>query len=73
MRPRGANTRSKLLCPICAEIKKVVAIDEDRQITLSCLHVRPEILAPSQGHLSLEHLKTERGQRCFPLERANRL
>ena len=67
MKPRGANLRSRLLCPICAEIKKVVAIDDDRQITLSCLHVRPELLPLQAGHISLEHLRTEKGQRSFPL------
>lgn len=69
MKPRGVNLRSRLLCPICAEIKKVVAIDGDRQITLSCLHVRPEILPLRPGTISLEHLRTEKGQRLFPLEK----
>ena len=69
MKPRGVNLRSKLLCPDCGEIKRVVAIHDDRQITLSCLHVRPELLPLQAGRISLEHLRTEKGQRFFPLEK----
>lgn len=72
MRPRGANTRSRLLCEICREIKKVSTIADANEITLVCGHLRPQILALQPGRVSIESLRTQRGQECFPL-RSNRL
>lgn len=71
MRPRGANTRSRLLCPRCSELRKVKLI-EDGHITLTCGHLRTEILPVQPGHISLEDLRTAIGQRLFPLSRRYR-
>lgn len=72
MKPRGANTRSKLLCADCGEVNRVSKIN-DGVIVLVCGHSRGELLPLQPGRVSLEHIRAERGQRCFPLERANRL
>lgn len=72
MKPRGANTRSRLLCPQCKELRKVKSI-EDGHITLStCGHLRMEILPVQPGHISLEDLRTAIGQRLFPFSRQYR-
>lgn len=68
MKPRGANKRSRLLCPICAEVKKVQSI-EDGQITLICGHLRQQILPVRPGCISIEDLRTSKGRRLFPVNR----
>jgi hypothetical protein len=77
MKPRGANTRSRLLCPQCADLKQVSAINSD-EITLSCGHVRAQIIPLEPGRVSIENLRTEAGRKLFPANRqsemtANRL
>jgi hypothetical protein len=63
-RDRGVNLRSRLLCPVCREVKPVKKIEE--LITLLCGHSRPECLPTAPGHISLEHLRTKVGQKLFP-------
>ena len=65
----GVNLRSKLLCPICAEIKKVAAIDDDGTITLSCAHTRGITLPLKPGRVSIENLRSEKGRQQFPLHK----
>jgi hypothetical protein len=62
---RGANTRSRLLCPVCHEIKQVTAI-ESELLSLACGHTRPELLPLGENRVSLENLRTAIGQRMFP-------
>ena len=64
-RKRGVNTRSRLLCVDCAEVKKVSAIN-GHSVVLECGHDRPEILPLEPGHVSVEHMRTQRGQQLFP-------
>jgi hypothetical protein len=71
MRHRGVNLRSSLLCAVCGEVKKVAAIDDDSRITLCCGHVRPELLPLQPGRVSVESLRTEKGQQLFPVRREN--
>lgn len=66
MKPRGANTRSKLLCPDCREVRRVSTIT-DGVLLLVCGHSRGELLPLHAGHISLEQIRTDKGQRFFPL------
>jgi hypothetical protein len=68
MRPSGANTRSRLLCPDCHEVKRVSKIT-DGVILLACGHSRSELLPLQPGHISLEHVRAEKGQQLFPIIR----
>ena len=68
MKPRGANTRSKLLCPDCGEVNRVSKIN-DGVLLLVCGHSRGEILPLLPGRVSIESLRSRTGQECFPLEK----
>jgi hypothetical protein len=69
-RRHGVNLRSRLLCPVCQEVTPVEAIDDDMLITLSCGHQRGELLPVREGCLSLEHMRTKKGQQVFPATNA---
>lgn len=69
-RRTGVNLRSRLLCPICNEVKPVIAIEE--LVTLSCRHTRTEKTLPlRRGHISIENMRSEAAQRLFPATRVD--
>lgn len=60
----SVTRNSKLLCPICTDLKKVVEIAE--LITLECGNTRPEILPLIRGRVSIENINSRLGRRLFP-------
>lgn len=70
-RHHGVNLRSRLLCPVCKEVKPVQEIDGGKLITLSCGHKRHELLPARKDHVSIEDLKSKQGRRAFPASNAD--
>ena len=64
-RVRGANTRSRLLCPLCNEVMRVVIV-ADGVIRLECGHERGELLPVKDGRVSVEHMGQRIGREMFP-------
>jgi uncharacterized Zn finger protein len=67
---KGVNTRSRLLCPECSEMKKVQEVLGDDAspslAVLECGHVRPAGTLPLKpGRVSLEHMRTSLGRDAF--------
>jgi hypothetical protein len=66
------NTRCRLLCPDCRELKKVKSVGFDEAgvtvARLECQHSRGELLpVTAPGRVSLELLNTVAGRLMFPV------
>jgi hypothetical protein len=64
------NTRCRLLCPECNDLKRVKKVLTDTEsptiAVLECGHLRGELLALAPGRISIEDMGTKRGRECFP-------
>lgn len=68
----SVTRNSRLLCPICNELKKVVEIAE--LIQLECGDPpRPEILPLLAGRVSVENIQSPAGRKLFPANRNGEL
>src|SRR5262249_18476250 len=71
----GVTTRCRLLCPVCGDIQRVIAVNG--KVDLACGHVRGELLPKYVGHLSIEELasRSAKDQKLahslFPARRSN--
>jgi hypothetical protein len=63
----SVTKNSRLLCPICGEVKPVEELGE--LITLRCGHSRTEILPLVAGRVSVENLRSAAGRKLFPAQR----